>query len=332
MLKPSGWPHQISPFHEGEQAVQQRLGVRDKLEVSGRSGVRDYLPQQHREFFPLLPFIVLGASDAQGQVWASILSGVPGFLQSPTERELQIGASLAADDPLAAALQVGSSIGLLGIELQTRRRNRLNGQITRLDEHGMQIAVKTSFGNCTKYIQQRDYQLAGLPAALPPPEQALSLDQEAIDQIAAADTFFIATDASATQAASPERALQYGADVSHRGGKPGFVRVDDAQTLTWPEFVGNYFFNTLGNLQLNPRAGLLFPDFVSGDLLYLTGQANIIWDGDEVAAYTGAQRLVRYRIAQVLRLRARMSLRWTLQQASPHLAKTGNWSAPCRTD
>ncbi|MBZ4358990.1 pyridoxamine 5'-phosphate oxidase family protein, partial [Mycobacterium tuberculosis] len=80
--------------------------------------------------------------------------------------------------------------------------------------------------------------------------------------------------------------------VSHRGGMPGFVRVDDARTLTTPDFSGNRFFNTLGNLQHDPRAGLLFVDFDNGDLLYVAARAEIVWDGPLVASFDGAQRVV----------------------------------------
>ena len=70
-------------------------------------------------------------------------------------------------------------------------------------------------------------------------------------------------------------------DVSHRGGKPGFVRVGDDGTLTIPDFVGNFLFNTLGNLLLNPRAGLVIADFGTGDMLFLSGVTEIVWSGPE---------------------------------------------------
>ena len=113
--------------------------------------------------------------------------------------------------------------------------------------------------------------------------------------------------------------------MSHRGGKPGFVRVDADGTLTVPDFSGNNFFNTLGNLALNPRAGLLFADFASGDLLHVAGTAEIIWDGPQVKAFAGAQRLMKMRVQQVLRLKRAMPLTWSTAQLSPLLAATGNW-------
>src|SRR3546814_14766932 len=83
--------------------------------------------------------------------------------------------------------------------------------------------------------------------------------------------------ASASAAATAGSGLrEQGADVSHRGGRPGFVRVtedDGRSVLTIPDFSGNQFFNTLGNIAINPRAGLLFVDFATGDLLTLTGRS-----------------------------------------------------------
>ncbi|AOY00494.1 pyridoxamine 5'-phosphate oxidase family protein [Jeongeupia sp. USM3] len=315
-----GWPHEASPFHAGEQEVQRRVGVRDKVESIGRQVVRDHMPEQHREFFAQLPFIVVGAVDADGQPWATLLAGEPGFARSPDPRTLRLAARPVADDPLAAALYPGAAVGLLGIELETRRRNRMNGRL--IEGDGLSIAVEQSFGNCPQYIQRRDYRRVEPDATVPPPESATALDPAAIAQIGAADTFFIATHF----AEAGETSGRDGADVSHRGGKPGFVRVD-GDTLVWPDFIGNFHFNTLGNLLANPRAGLLFPDFASGDLLFVAGRGEIVWDGDELQAFAGAERLVRFRVERMLRLRGRLPLRWALQETSPILAGTGDWQS-----
>ncbi|MBM3117266.1 pyridoxamine 5'-phosphate oxidase family protein [Jeongeupia naejangsanensis] len=317
-----GWSHESSPFHPGEQAVQARVGVRDKVEAIGRQVVRGYMPDQHREFFAQLPFVVLGAVDADGQPWATLLVGDPGFARSPEPRTLRLDARPVTDDPLATALQAGAPVGLLGIELETRRRNRMNGTVADTDARGISVAVTQSFGNCPQYIQKREYRRVEPDAIPAPPESATVLDEAALARIAAADTFFIATHFAEAGVDTGRD----GADVSHRGGKPGFVRVDD-NTLVWPDFVGNFHFNTLGNLQANPRAGLLFPDFDSGDLLYLAGRGEIVWDGDELRAFAGAERLVRFRVERVLRLRGRLPLRWALQETSPILAGTGDWQA-----
>lgn len=311
---------QTSPFHSGEQAVQIRAGVRDRAEANGRRGIRSYIPEQHREFFEQLPFIVLGALDETGQPWASLLLGDPGFVRVPDERSLRIRALPDSDDPLADALRIGSDIGLLGIELATRRRNRLNGPVLHVDRDGIHIGVAQSFGNCPKYIQARGLEPQQRPATLPAMQSAPALDDVAIALIRSADTFFIAT-----HSASADSQRSGGADVSHRGGRPGFVRVDSRTTLLWPDFPGNGFFNTLGNLQLNPRAGLLFPDFISGDLLYLAGRAEMIWEGAELDAFAGAERLLRFHVDCVRRRPQCLPWRFAPPAQSPFLAGTGDW-------
>lgn len=119
--------------------------------------------------------------------------------------------------------------------------------------------------------------------------------------------------------------MPFGVDVSPKGGKPGFVRIDDDHTLTVPDFSGNCYFNTFGNLELNPRAGLLFIDFEQGNLLYLTGTAEVIWEGDEILTYEGAERLFRFRLEQGYRVDGGLPLRWSPPELSPHLEQTGSW-------
>jgi hypothetical protein len=310
-----------APFHPGELEVQSRVGVREKISAIGQRVIRDVMPEQHREFFPQLPFILVGALDAAGKPWASMLVGAPGFITSPDPRRLHIAAQPLPGDPLADSLRVGADVGLLGIELHTRRRNRLNGPIISADERGFSVRVAQSFGNCPKYINRRGYQFVERDPRRARARTLDRLDNHARALINNADTFFIAT-----HYGSAERSRSHGADVSHRGGKMGFVRIDDERTLTWPDFVGNYLFNTLGNLQRNPQAGLMFPGFDSGDMLYVSGRGEIVWDGDEVRTYAGAQRLVRFRIERVVHSEATLPLQWQLEEYSPFLEPTGSWS------
>lgn len=317
-----GWPHpNIAPFHAGERAAQAKVGVAERLAEIGHRVVRGVMPQQHRDFFALLHFVVLGAVDAQGQPWATLLAhDKPGFVTSPDETTLQIDALPPADDPLAGLLGAGAPVGLLGIEMPTRRRNRANGRVIAVDERGFLLKVLQSFGNCPKYIQTREL----LPQAWPlkpgtAVRRASQLDAGMRALVRAADTFFIATHAAGEGANG-------GSDVSHRGGLPGFVQVsDDGLTLTWPDFIGNSFFNTLGNLVAQPRAGLVLPDFESGDLLHIAGRAEIVWEGAEVVAFAGAQRLVKLHVDEALFRPAALPWRWRLVEQSPYLDGTGTW-------
>ncbi|MEO7494016.1 MAG: pyridoxamine 5'-phosphate oxidase family protein [Massilia sp.] len=324
---PSGWPFEASPFHRGERLVQEKLGVRAQMEARARIGIRDFLPEQHRAFFAQLPLVLVGSVDADGQPWASVLAAPPGFMRSPDPRHLDIRAGPLRGDPLAGALTPGAPIGLLGIEAHTRRRNRVSGSVEQCDADGFSLRVTQSFGNCPKYIQARQALPleategeGGVPPApvqtsnhLTPPMRAL---------IARADTYFIA---SAYGGEEADDELRRGVDVSHRGGKPGFVKVGDDMTLSAPEFVGNNFYNTTGNLVLNPRAGLLFIDVDNGDLLYLAARAEVVWDGPEVDGFAGAQRLLRFRLVQAILVPRSLPLRWSEAEQSPYLAPTGHW-------
>ncbi|MNX53417.1 Pyridoxamine 5'-phosphate oxidase [compost metagenome] len=317
-----------APFHAGERALQSLVGSREQMEAVGPRVIRDYMPDQHREFFALLPFLVVGSLDADLQPWASMLAAPAGFAHSPDATHLRIDALPGAGDPLTAQLAPGATLGLLGIQPHTRRRNRMNGTVEALDAAGFMVEVQQSFGNCPRYIQAREPVFAAPPANEPAVQWLDTLDLAAERLIGAADTLFIATaypDAVAVGDAADARS--HGVDVSHRGGRPGFVRVDAGGVLTVPDFNGNRFFNTLGNLQAHPRAGLLFVDFDTGELLHLSATAEIVTDGPEVAAFEGAERLMRFHVTRALRRPAALPLRWGEAALSPHLAGTGRWAA-----
>lgn len=296
-----------SPWHAGEVALQQSVGVAERMAVIGRQVIRDHLTAQHRAFFELLPLAVLGAVDAGGDAWATLRAGQPGFLHAPDPHRLHLAMPRDEADPAEAGLQDGSAIALLGIDLATRRRNRLNGVVQRSDADGFDLVVKQSFGNCPQYIQLRDpMDKPALPADRDGREVFAGLDAGARQAVAAADTFFVASYVDVEGGARQ-------VDVSHRGGKPGFVRVDADGGLTIPDFSGNRFFNTLGNIIINPRAGLVFPDFTTGDLLQMTGRAEIVLQSPEVAAFQGAERLWRFQPRAVIRRRGALPLRLTLR-------------------
>jgi len=307
-----------SPFHAGELDIQARVGV-DMTSSAG--GIRDYMPDQHREFFAELPFFFIGALDAAGQPWASVLAGDPGFLSTPDARTLHIAGGLLPGDPLEGQLHVGAHLGGLGLVPATRRRNRVNGEIVAADEGGVRVAVSQSFGNCPQYIQHRQHSAAPAGERKMQVLRSAALSAQDRELIAQADTFFIA---SANLGAEAGRGR--GVDVSHRGGRAGFVRIDDEHTLTSPEFVGNFFFNTLGNLAVHPRAGLLFIDFERGDLLHVAVEAEIIWEGEQLQSFAGAERLLRFHVREVVRNVGALPFRWTAPQAAAQVARTGNWT------
>ncbi|MFE2724531.1 pyridoxamine 5'-phosphate oxidase family protein [Kitasatospora sp. NPDC059327] len=293
-----------TPYHPGERAVQARAGRRERADHSGRAIGRT-IPAVAARFLAERRTLVLGAADADGRLWATQLTGAPGFLRAPDERTLTVAAGPAAEDPLAAVLDGPAEVGTIALDPAGRRRMRLNGRSVPDGRGGLVITADQVYANCPKYIQRRSplESAAGTPrvvAAGP----ALSTAQQLT--AATADTFFIAT-------AGPDGRV----DASHRGGNPGFLRAVGPDRLRWPEYAGNSMFMTLGNLELDPRAGLLLPDFETGGALLITGEARTDWSEGSAAGLPGAERVVDLTVTGVLELADATPLTWTAPEYSP---------------
>ena len=252
-------------FHDGELAVQARAGVSGAAaRLVGMLAPPD-LGGGASQFLGAREFAVLTARDGDGALWAAPMSGPQGFLRADGA-VLRVDAEPAAGGPLAEVPE-GQPVGLLVIDFETRRRMRVNGTLEAHEAGGLRIAVEQAFGNCPQYIQRRQLDRV-TPSGDAGPDQYLartSLDPGQADLIRRADTFFLGT-------VHPSR----GADASHRGGAPGFVRVDRGQ-LWWPDYQGNNMFNSMGNLAVDPSAALLFLDFAAGRALHLSGTAVVEW-------------------------------------------------------
>lgn len=307
--RPIGW-------HAGERAMQERIGVAEAM-AGVRHYIRPIMTEQLCAFFPILDFVAIGSVDAEGFPWASLRCGKQGFIAAPDDRTLLIAGHSSLHDPAEAGLHAGAAIGLLGLQPHTRRRNRVNGMVRARDGDNLAIDVEESFGNCPKYIQARvvaGYDLA--PEAAP--VRLDTHDAAARAQIASADTLFIASYADV----AGERRV----DVSHRGGKPGFVRLELDGALTIPDLPGNRFFMTLGNLLVMPRAGLAFVDFETGTLLQMTGDAALLGAEEEPGGgFLGAERYWRFMPRRIVLRRGAIPLRMTLQDFSPYTMRTGGW-------
>ncbi|MCW8930537.1 MAG: pyridoxamine 5'-phosphate oxidase family protein [Gammaproteobacteria bacterium] len=303
----TGTHHIMSPFHDGEKEIQTRIGKREAMEKIGRHVITSFMPDQHRIFYTQLPFLVAGSIDNEGWPWASIISGKPGFLNSPERNILHINSKIICQDPLQDSIKIGAQLGLLGIELSSKRRNRLNGRIYEVKPNGFSIKVDHAFGNCPQYIQERSIEFVRHPD--------ISIDNQKISRfininpvdkklIEDADIFFVSSYLPTQEAPEKE-----GVDVSHRGGHPGFIKVEK-NTLTIPDYSGNNHFNTLGNFLINPKAGLVFIDFESGDLLMLTGTVELLWkDHNTVTDLKDAERAWRFTIKHGLKLTSALPFR-----------------------
>ena len=282
-----------TPFHAGEMALQKRVGMAEQMAQIGDRILRPYMPDQHREFFQTLPMFFVASDDATGKVWASVFYGERGFVESPEDTKLLIHSALDESDPLHGSLEKGKHVGLLGIEPATRRRNRANGVVEATDPIGLAIHVEQSFGNCPKYIQPRAIkETIETSATVAEPFTTFSADIK--DRIEQQDTFFIASRGVGKSATTTE--VEGGFDISHRGGPAGFVQVIDQSTLIFPDYAGNNFFNTFGNIEIDPQVGLLFIDFERGDHIYLTGTADVLWRQDGPLPIDGVERVVRFEL------------------------------------
>jgi uncharacterized protein len=309
-------------LHEGERAIHELLGVAEQVEPMLDRLLRDFMPDQHREFYARLPFLVVGSLDARGRPWASLVAGEPGFVSTPDNRTISVRAQALPGDPLGENLVPGAAVGCLGIELATRRRNRANGRIAGAGAHGFDVAVDIAFGNCPKYIQARAVRLAPGQAQSAPaaPNVSATLDAARTHLVEHADTFFIAS-----RHADDDRDPRHGVDVSHRGGRPGFISVREGKQLVFPDFAGNFHFATLGNVLVDPRVGLLFAGFEQRDLLWITGRAQILWIGPEVEEFQGAERLIVVDIDEARWSEGALPLESGPPELSPFHQHTGTW-------
>jgi hypothetical protein len=282
------------PFHSGEREVQRRAGVAEEAQAVGRIIGRTLTPVVGR-FLARQRLAVAASLDAGGRAWASLLTGDAGFITPAGPERLRVAAHPIAGDPLGSNLAPGArpDLGLVVLDPSTRQRMRFNGT-ARLDQDGLWVDLRKVYGNCPKYIQLRDSE-PDAPAAPAVPRVSRRLDERQRAWIGSADTLFIAS-------FHPEG----GADASHRGGFPGIVRVIGDDRLVFPDYPGNAMFNTLGNLVEYPRAGLLFVDFTTGDVLQITGRARLEDD-----------RSVVLDIGETRETRAASPLRLRLVQYSP---------------
>jgi predicted pyridoxine 5'-phosphate oxidase superfamily flavin-nucleotide-binding protein len=260
------------PFHEGELEAQRLAG---EAEEAARNApmIGDRIMAGALGFVREQTMAVIGSRAAGGWLWSSIVFGLPGFLQPAADRRsltIQVQPELRdARDPLWANLEIDRQVGILVIDLATRRRLRINGRLGGFADNIMHIDVEESFANCPKYIQRREIEVISGNAT-----EEVSHGAELANQLDAGDVALLRqADTSFVTSAHPERGL----DSSHRGGHPGFIEVINSRTLRIPDYAGNSMFNTIGNLLVDPRAGLVAPDFERHKVLQMTGEVEVVW-------------------------------------------------------
>jgi predicted pyridoxine 5'-phosphate oxidase superfamily flavin-nucleotide-binding protein len=308
-----------TPYHEGERAAQLRAGesaLADRLAGMVHHaiipGARAFLAQQR--------CLAVASEAADGSVWASVLFGRPGLATTGGDGSAltidlarvdgrDARASSPAIDPLFTHLSLGAPLGVLAIDLSTRRRMRINGSVTHVDGERVVVGVREAYPNCPKYIQRRD--LVPFDAEEHGDahvQRGTVLDAPQRSLLERADTIFVAS-----------RHRERGMDASHRGGAPGFVRMVGQRTVRIPDYAGNSMFNTLGNLLSDPDAGIAAVDFERRRVLQLTGRARVVFDAPEVADTGGTGRYWELEIARFIDAPLAAGFGWAAPEPSPFL-------------
>lgn len=299
---------QQETFHAGEIVVQQRVGEEAQAARNGRMMADAIVPGAIR-FIENQSFLLVSSQNGEGQVWVSVISGEPTYCKVLDERTLEMDTRRIRSNPLDAFwinTQANASIGMLFIELATRRRFRVNG-IVAFEPNKLVVSVQQAYPNCPKYIQRRQVTMGDQPTYSLGSQTGTELTQELIGWISAADTFFVGSSDK-----------QGRMDASHRGGPPGFVRILDSRTLRIPDYPGNSMYNTLGNFMANPKAGLLFVDFEQHRTLQLTGSAQIIWQSEDATQETGGTgRWWLFKMDQWIVLENLQNMDWHFMEYSP---------------
>lgn len=304
---------ELDRFHDGERYVQERVGAR-KAALRNGTLIGDAIPPRAIPFLAQQRMLAVGSVDEQGTVSASLLIGERGLASSPDGRSVVIDPTLieAIDaDAFWSNLHVGVDVGLLAIELSSRRRLRINGVVSCTDAGQVVVSVREAYPNCPEYIQRRHLSedRDTPPASMQPRASGVALDEVRAALVERCDTLFVAS-------RHPTR----GVDVSHRGGEPGFVRVLEPSCLRIPDYRGNGVFNTLGNFVVDNRAGLAFLDFDRGSILQMTGTVAVHLDAAEDPRHPtgGTGRYWDFRVARWLELPVVSCLTWELLDYSPH--------------
>lgn len=315
------------PWSRGEEEVSKKiLGS-----VWTDNPTSTFLTPQASFALQNFPLLAVGTVDDEGRPWSTIWGGEPGFAQPLGSSIIGTKTLIEAKyDPVVQAL-VGKSkdgeivreegqgrmVGGLAIDLNRRKRVKLYGRmvagaLTRKDESDpaaaeIQVVVKIeqSLGNCPKYLNKKD-----IIATIPQPQlisTSPELPDEAIALIGRSDLFFVSSSNAKEDM-----------DTNHRGGPPGFVRMLSPDTLIWPEYSGNRLYQTLGNLYTTPKAGLVVPDFETGDVLYITGDTEILIGKNAAAILPRSNLAVKLHITSALYVRSGLPFRGVTGERSPY--------------
>ncbi|WP_299244234.1 pyridoxamine 5'-phosphate oxidase family protein [uncultured Aquimarina sp.] len=300
-----------SHFHKGELEIQKKYNISHNPRLAERM-LKDHIMDQLIPFIEQQSTIIVSTTDANTNIWASMLIGDKGFVKVKTSKQIDIHLDQLKStqtEILFKNILAESKIGMLFIDTATRSRYRLNGYAT-LHSDKIEVTVSEAYPNCPKYIQQRIPVLSEEPSELGVEElKGTTLNNIHKQWIKNADTFFLGS-------MNANRDM----DASHRGGATGFIEILDDGTLKIPDYVGNNLFNTLGNFVQVPKAGLLFIDFEKGHSLQLSGETELFFDQEgtnDLEKTMGTGRYWLFRTIQWIQTEFHNQIDWKLISFSP---------------
>ena len=336
--------HMAFEWHTGERAIQKRVGVDDQ----GDNPTSPFLAATFAARIPRYPLMAVGTLDDQDRPWATLWgTGSPPLSQAIAQNVIAIRSEVDASfDPVVEAIWNGQDDGeivrhegagkifsALGINLEQRSRLKLAGKIiagslnahdeaepaskdddTRSGKPGnIQLAasIEQCVPNCPKYINKRL-----ITSSTPKPlllSDSTHLSQAALDLIKNADTMFVASVHEHEDM-----------DANIRGGPQGFIRVaqpqslEEASTIVWPEYSGNNLYQTLGNLEATPKAGIVIPNFETGDVLYVTGTTQVLVGGEASAVIAKSKLAVSLKLTGARLVQDGLAYRGTAVEDGTH--------------
>ncbi|EME48939.1 hypothetical protein DOTSEDRAFT_19432 [Dothistroma septosporum NZE10] len=322
------------PWHAGEKRVAElmRTPPYDNPTVPA-------LSPQLSNHLQIAPLIAIGTLDKQGRPWTTLWGGRKGLSQplgggivgikTPvTGQHDPVVEELFGKEATGAVVREegkGRMVSGLTIDLETRKRTKMFGrmiagalmkkddEVTGTEESSVEaqlvLKIEQSLGNCPKYLNKKQIAMATANPKLEHESKRLSKDAAAL--LGKADMFFVSS-------AQHDQDM----DTNHRGGPPGFLRLasneEPGAVLCWPEYSGNRLYQTLGNLQVNPVAGLCVPDFETGDMLYVTGTTETLFGKNAAACLPRSNLCVKLTLIDARFVRQALPFRGVLGDSSPY--------------
>jgi hypothetical protein len=238
-------------YHEGQIAVQQEAKT---THIAERLA---HWVGPIAEFAQISDLFLFAISDSDQSLRFTVLSGKPPLMKSRKGSDIR----LRFTTDRAPGIKIPTLCGGLAIHLGQARRVRTNGRLVPMAD-GVDLETHETFTLCRKYMAP-SLALDDKPHLGPVASEPLLLDDPWLaGLLARAETSFLAS-------ISPDG----GPDVAHRGGPPGFIKLDAAgRRLTWIEYVGDGVFKSAGNVRATGSMTLLIPDFENGDGVELIGR------------------------------------------------------------